>query len=131
MSKRRIMVWFTLIMETFFLKTQLKSEKTNCPKRPLPHDPFFVKRQFYTSISDFFVTKKWKVSFQNTNPLSAFLKLIKKCPHSSLKIHIFHQKSTKIKFTLVYWPFFLLECSMFFPKSPLKIRSFFLKSNLH
>ena len=28
----------------FFLKTQLKSEKTNCPKPPLPHDPFFVKR---------------------------------------------------------------------------------------
>ena len=107
--------------------------KKNVPIRQLK-STFFVRNQtkikFTLVYPTFFVTKKWKVSFQNTKPLSAFLTLEKKCPHSLLKIHIFRQKSTKIKFTLVYWPFFLLEFSRFSPKSSIKICSFFLKSNL-
>ena len=64
-----------------------------------PYSVFFsfalIMDRFFRS--DFFCHKKWKVSFQNAEPLSAFLTFKKrtKCPHSSLKIQNVCQKINK------------------------------------
>ena len=115
----------------FFFENTIKIRKIFAPNVPSPTALFSSKINFILVYRTFFVTKKCNVSFQNTEPLSAFLTLLKKCPHSSLKIHIFRQKWTKIKFTAVYWSFFSLEFSRFFPKSSIKIRSFFFKNQIY
>ena len=116
---------FALIMDRFF-KNTIKIRQTNCPKRPLPHGHFFIKNQFYTSISAFFCHQKVKSVFSKRVTIIRIFDtfLIFFCPHSSLKIQNVRQKSVKIKFTLVYWPFFSSNFLDFCPKSSPKI-SFF------
>ena len=49
------------------MKTQLKSEKKNAPNVPSPTALFSSKVNFTIAYRTFFDSKKWKVSFQNTN----------------------------------------------------------------
>ena len=70
---------FALVMETFFLKTQLKSER-NLPQTFPPPGPFFVKNQFYTSILDLFCHQKVKSVFSKHLTIIRFFDTLKKMP---------------------------------------------------
>ena len=54
----RVFYSFTLIMDFFFLKTQLKSEKKNAPNVPSPTALFSSKVNFTIAYRTFFDSKK-------------------------------------------------------------------------
>ena len=91
-----------------------------CPKLSLEISFYFFENQIYISISALFLPQKW----QKMGNFCHFL-------HFTLYWWFFYpQFSSKIKFTIVYWPFFSSNFLVFCIKSSPKISSYFQKSNL-
>ena len=89
------------------------------------HSPFFVKSQFYNSISDFFCHQKVKSVFSKHQTFIRFFDTKKNAPIRDLKSTFFVKNQQKSNLHLYIGPFFSSNFLGFSPNHNLKSALFF------